>query len=122
LFGLTGRSQPKPANWDNRKQQEWLLNHPITAPQDIEFVTQQITDFDTLFKAGIKERAWVGQKPFLHLYHAMMDDNVLKAYADIHRAKDRAELDGRNSSERPLDFFKLAAKLYNRPEFNPVTT
>jgi hypothetical protein len=30
-------------------------------------------------------------------------------------------LDGRNSSERPPDFFELAAEVYNDPGFNPVT-
>jgi hypothetical protein len=105
------------------------MNNPIQAPADIDFVQQKIAEFDIVFKAGIKERdddakkndAWNGQEPFLRLYHVMMEDKVFMAYADIHRAKDHAELDGRNSSERPPDFFELAAEVSNGPGFNPVT-
>jgi hypothetical protein len=50
----------------------------------------------------------------------MMEDSVRLAYLDIHKAKDRAELDGRNSSKRPPDFFELAAELYNNQTFETI--
>jgi hypothetical protein len=51
----------------------------------------------------------------------MMDDNVRVAYANMYKTKDRAELDGRNSSGRPPDCFELASKLYNDDQYNPQT-
>jgi hypothetical protein len=52
----------------------------------------------------------------------MMQDSVRLAYLEIHKAKNRAELDGCNSSERPPDFFELAAELYNNQTFEPITS
>jgi ribosomal protein S12 len=102
---------PKPKNWGMSKCTHWLMENPIKATADIDFVTQQLTDFDMIYKAGLAENrkdadnlksdTWSGAEPYLR-YHVMMDDSMRTAYD---KAKDRAELDGRNSSQRPPDAF-----------------
>jgi hypothetical protein len=39
----------------------------------------------------------------------------------MHRSMDRAELDARNSAERPCNVFELAAELYNDANLDFVT-
>jgi hypothetical protein len=43
----------------------------------------------------------------------MMEDSICVALFAMHQLMDCAELDARNSAERPRNVFKLAAKLYN---------
>jgi hypothetical protein len=66
--------------------------------------------------------AWVGQYPYLRLYHVIMEDEIMTAYGKLFNAKDRAELDAQNSNERPKIFYELAAEKFNDPEYNPHTT
>jgi hypothetical protein len=111
-FGLPVSKLPKPENWVNKKRLTWLKNNPILAPGEIDFVTLEIVAFDDLFKAGTTERqndiaptqskdAWNGPLPYLQLYHVLMEDEVRIAFLDQYKAKERAKLDGRNSSECP---------------------
>jgi hypothetical protein len=42
-----------------------------------------------------------------------MDDRVHIVFLEMHKFKNRAELDGQNSAQRPPDVFEIAAEIYN---------
>jgi hypothetical protein len=105
----------------------------IKQDEDINFLLHEVADFVNLLKAVTMERsqeeemhqgndAWVGQYPYLRLYHVIMEDEIKIAYSKLFNAKDRAELDARNSAERPKNFYELAADKYNDQDYHPVTT
>jgi len=63
--------------------------------------------------------AWVGDKPFLHLYHAIIsDDNMKLAFINCQKTLSHSELDGCNNPEkRSVSFYELLADRYNDPKF-----
>jgi hypothetical protein len=69
-----------------------------------------------------KADAWLGQEPYLRLYHVIMEDEVKSAYVKVFHVQDHQELVARNSLERPKNFVELASDLYNNQDFNPYTT
>jgi hypothetical protein len=106
-----------------------LNNNPIKAPSKKEWVKQQVIEFDKVFRAGISERnndetqpkdVWNEQDHYFHFYHVMMEDSIRVALLAMHQLMDRAELDARNSAERPHDVFELAADLYNNARMDFV--
>jgi hypothetical protein len=128
-----GLPTPRPRGWNFRKCYDWLSNNKVTDEADILFLKKEIGEFTKLLEIDNNERciedeankvseAWFGPEPYLRLYHVMLDDNVREAFTKVHNVMSRSELDARNSSEKPKDFYELAADLYNDPDFNPVTS
>jgi hypothetical protein len=116
------RKLPKPNNWTNFERMEWLENNPIKAQEEINFICREVQQFDTIFRDSVSEcvtdeksknDVWSGQLPFLQFYHVLMDDRVRIAFLEMHKCKNRAELDGRNSTKRPPDVFKIAVEIYD---------
>jgi hypothetical protein len=78
-------------------------NYPIKAQEDINFICQEVQQFDTMFRASVSKRVndkqskndvWSGQLPFLRFYHVLMDNRVRIAFLEMHKCKNCAELDG----------------------------
>lgn len=124
--------KPRPKGWNTARLIQWLVGNPITEVDDIEFITREVSDFESKLVAAANERsseaelhrgveAWLGAEPFLRLYHVMMDDKVREAYTNLNNVLNRAELDARNSEARPPDFYDLACNLFNDNQFNPET-
>jgi hypothetical protein len=132
-IGLPKVKLPRPKAWKQEKRIEWLEKNKIRNPVDIEFLRKELADFkELLVSANIEtiteeelhrgSDSWIGQEPYLRLYHVMIEDHIKEAYLKVYDVLDRTQLDARNSSERPMNFYQLASDLYNDPQYNPYTT
>jgi hypothetical protein len=124
----------KCSSWLKPRLKEWLLQHPITCAIDIRFIKEKEKEFRNQLLDAAKERdaqqelhasiaqeAWVGPVPWLRLGHAIVDDDVLTSYRNIHKWQDHAATDACNSSSRPKSFEELCASKYNDPSSQPTT-
>ena len=68
-----------------------------------------------------KKSPWVTNHPFLRLYHCLLDDNVKKAFMTKDDSLNPQQLDGNKSNKRPPTYEELATKLFNNPDFKPVS-
>jgi hypothetical protein len=132
-YGLVGAKTPRPKAWTHQKKIEWLTANKLMQGSCIMFVQREVDNFVQLLRSAGLERqqeeelhrgneAWLGQEPYLRLYHVIMEDDVKEAYSKAFNVMTRAELDARNSSERPRGFYKLASERYNNYSYNPWTT
>jgi hypothetical protein len=58
--------------------------------------------------------AWLGQEPYLCLYHVIMEVDVKEAYSKAFNVMSGAELDARSSSGSPRGFYELGASNQRR--------
>lgn len=121
-------------NWSKPKARKWLVENPITGRADRAFLLAEEAVFRKKLDEAAKERqkcqelheedgsTWSGQGPWLHLYHAVVDDRVITHYRTSNNWKSRQHTDARNSDSRPATFEEICADLYNDESFNPKTT
>jgi hypothetical protein len=98
---LTGRDKPRCGNWNIKKLREWLCKYPITEEVDVLFLKDEEGNFKQSLELAQVERqvlaartrapstSWIGPKPFLRLYHALIDDTVKVAFLERYNTKDR---------------------------------
>jgi len=129
--GIAGGAVPKSKNWKNPKLLEWLKENPITDADDLKFVKAEVAAYRQLLLAAAAETKkqdddanarWTGSKPYLRLYHVLIDDTLRDAYFHRNDVMNRAQLDARKSTDRPPTFYEEAAALYNNQNFNPTTS
>lgn len=129
-----GGKQRKCSSWSKQKARDWLLVHPITDEADLDFLKAEEKMLRDTLLASAAERAtqlelhdsntadaWVGKEPWLRMYHAILEDEVLTSYKRVHEWADRESTDARNSFHRPKTFEELCANKYNDPSFEPVS-
>jgi hypothetical protein len=125
--------EPRPNQWKVGKCREWLTQHPLVDKADVKFLVAEEKLFRDSLDGAIKERdeqadlhkqaeSWIGPNPYLRLYQVLIEDDIRVEYTKTHEVLNRAELDGRNSAQRPPNFYEKASKLYNSPGFNPTTS
>ncbi len=95
---------------------------------DVIFVKKQCMLYHQLLQNAAQEKrkegnspSWIGNVPYLRLYHCLIDDNIREAYVNRDNVMSRLELDGRNSDSRLLTFYEKVSIKYNDPNFNPVS-
>jgi len=84
----------------------WLIDNPITDPNDVFFVSNEVEMFleDVAIAEKDKEDSkkhmnWVGMDPHLRLIHCIVDDeNIRKAYVKSLDVKTIHEVDGNNNT------------------------
>jgi predicted DNA-binding protein YlxM (UPF0122 family) len=113
---------PAPAckYWAKEKLMTWLKENPVTLLPDILFLRKEERKLYDTVVDGLNEAAegprassWTTNDPYLRMYHCMFHEDVKASLADMSRVLDHDELDARNSSERPPDFFQAVANAFN---------
>ena len=74
-----------------KKATDWLIDNPIVADDDVAFIKTTISHHVSVavrveLQAGVPSQSlsnsgggnWVGKYPYLHLIHAIIDDNKPK--------------------------------------------
>ena len=129
--GIDGGAVPKSKNWSNPKLLQWLKENAITDADDLKFVKAEVAAYRQLLLAAAAETKkqdddanarWTGSKPYLRLYHVLIDETLRDAYFHRNDVMNRAQLDARKSTDRPPTFYEEAAALYNNKNFNPITS
>ena len=117
----------------SRKQAlEWLLLNPVKQKADVRFLRREegllyktIEDAAAEAEQAKKEKLltgnWTGNLPWLRLYCAMCDDDCRQALALWNRSLNREELDARNSSDRPMNYWQMVCNKYNDPKWKVLT-
>jgi hypothetical protein len=109
---------PAPAckYWAKEKLMTWLKENPLTMLPDILFLRKEERKLYNTVGDGLNEAAegprassWTTNDPYLRIYHCMFHEDVKASLADMSRVLDHDELDARNSSEWPPDFFQAEA-------------
>jgi hypothetical protein len=62
---------------------------------------------------GGRSASWTTNDPYLRLYHCIFAEETRDALMRLNDVMTRAELDARNSVERPENFFEAVARLFN---------
>jgi len=126
---VLGIATPKYSNKKGANRKEWLNNNLAFSQSDIEFVCDWIKAFCEMLQtcdkttgsiqSEKKNKAWVGDKPFLHLYHAIIsDDNMKLAFISHQKTLSHSKLDCCNNPEKwSVSFYELLADRYNDPNF-----
>ncbi len=121
-----GIATPKYSNKKEANKKEWLNNNPAFSESDIKFVCDRIKAFHEMLQpctgsiqSEKKNKAWVGDKPFLHLYHAIIsDDNMKLAFINCQKTLLHSKLDGCNNPEKQsVSSYELLTNRYNDPKF-----
>jgi hypothetical protein len=129
LFTLNPK--PRPKQWKQPILLNWLIENPITATVDCDFLTQTVKKKETLINNAIAEsitdetngeatkRGWSGEIPYLRLIHCIIDDTIKAKFLRRNHAKTRQEIDARNSPMRESTVYEDIAYLWNSDDFNP---
>jgi hypothetical protein len=123
---------PRPKGWNGARAREWLTSNPIRNDVDLRYLQKTERELRAKLHLAFNERedhiqekqneeSWYGQKPFLRLYHVLMEDDIREAYIHRHDTPARDAFDARNCDDHPATFYELAAERFNSPEFNPTT-
>ena len=116
--------QPRPSNWKMDKCIEYLMSNPIPTSEkrDLDFLRSELEEWKGIQRLvndshkreddWILHRSWSCYKPYLQLYHTLVEDHIRSAFRKAYHVKTREELDGRNSTLFQ-DFYELAAKQFN---------
>jgi hypothetical protein len=120
---------PRPSQWSAMQIQTWLECNPITEEVDVIFIKTEINKFVSLLKLTIKEIkendnncvlptiSWNTEIPMLRLIHVFMEEDIKILFHLRNDPMNRSELDGRNSVDAPITFYKAAADRWNDPDF-----
>jgi hypothetical protein len=115
---------------------EWLKSNPIENLADVDFLIKEEEYFHNIIIDAKMERVngmltatestkkkspWVSNKPFLRLYHCLLDDNVKRAFQKKDDSLNCQQLDGNKSDKRLATYSELARDLFNDPKFRPVS-
>jgi len=122
---LKGMATPRYGNKKEMEIKKWLVDNPVFENDDIQYVCQKINAFHQLLHTETQvtmtavRTAWIGDKPYLRLYHAILSDNDMKdGFVNHHKMLSHLELDGHNNSEKcSLSFYELLADRYNNSMF-----
>ena len=110
-----------------------LEANPITDEEDIRWVKAEIGKHEALLKKAVEgskkiekdinsSDQWTGIHPWLMLIEVMATDSVQTAFKESGKwVTDRLEIDGRNSDQKPPEWYQIAAEKYNDPKFEPET-
>lgn len=120
------------SSWMKKTLKQWLIDHPITDPKDVVFLLAEEEKFRNQIVASQEERQnqnqqlyskesqprteWIGLMPWLRLAHVMIHDGVFQLYQEKDRWETRAGTDGRNSEQRPQQWFEKAEEVYNNED------
>ena len=82
---------PRPSQWPVKKTTDWFIDNPIVADDDVAFIKTTISHHVSVaehvgLQAGVPSQSssnsgggnWAGKYPYLHLIHAIIDDNDIK--------------------------------------------
>lgn len=123
-----GQREKECKSWKKYKARQWLINNPIMEQADIRFLLEEEKKFRNVLLASEDEKNnqnpslnqtaqprtdWIGLMPWLRLGHVLVHDSVYELYQDKDRWEGRAGTDGRNSDQRPKQWFEKAAEVYN---------
>ena len=99
---------PCPKNWSRKKCIEFLNDYPVTIPEEITFLQNQIANYNKIQESinnsrkeedeRVIQRNWTSDIPFLCLYHTLTDDSLQAEFAHSLCVKTREELDGSKSA------------------------
>ena len=101
---------------------------------DIKFLEKEVGKIENILvdkiaaqekEKELKELAnpfWAGKHCWLMLFEAMVSDRCRERYLQSGKWGDRREIDGRNSDQKPPEWYDEVASVYNDPNFEPITT
>ena len=122
--GLTGK-QAKCNSFGALQCRERLKQLAIKDPRDIAFIRKEEGEFYRLILRAKRQREedarnrlaeanWIGNNPYLRLYHCICHERARQALIDSRRVMDRAQLDaGAAHEDSPATFEETVAALYN---------
>ena len=113
----TVRSAPRPSNWTRNQMIEWLEEHPVSDPMDVQFLTfevlrlqevsmrmhqeqQQFLTMEGVSGAIARGGNWRGLVPYLRVIMTLTRDDVKSLFLSRGNCLSRTQLDARNSDTR----------------------
>ena len=107
--------------WSKEKLVQWMQANPVEEPKDVQFlVAEEKKLFELLSSAEAEKQQernrsgpWNTNLPFLRMYHCICVDECRDALMHLNDPMTRAQLDARNSAERPETFYELVARYFN---------
>jgi hypothetical protein len=130
---------PCPGAWTVAKATEWLVNNPIVAVAEVDFIKATIAHRIAVAArlqqqpvapsvppgAASRGSNWVGKLPHLRLIHAIIDDVDIKA-AYVRRLNlpgGRMAIENRRTPAAiALNVWHMVAEKWNNPSFAPTTS
>jgi hypothetical protein len=96
---MKGKTFPQPNSWNNGKNYLCLEKNKNKQEDDIKFLLEEVTDFETLLLAVTNKRsqeeemhsgndAWVRQYPYLCFCLVIMEDKIMTAYSKLFNVED----------------------------------
>ena len=122
--------KPKPSNWTMPSLREWLLHHPVTDEDDLQYLRQEVEKFQQTLLAAHREATSMSSSSTpsgviwnntadLRLIHCLAVDEVKEAYLQRHQVMSRSQLDARNGPTAGPCVNEILARQYNNSSFQP---
>jgi hypothetical protein len=105
---------------------QWLKDHPVSNSLDENFLRFEAGKTYRMIQRLAEEaqalelvrqasRSWTDHFPWMRFYHCIADDDVIVSLVRNMNVLTRAELDARNSEEKPPEYWVLIAEKFNDP-------
>jgi hypothetical protein len=116
---------PSCGYWSKDRLHKWLCDNPVSEAVDVMYlmneekklhdsvVKSKETKVATATEGGGRSASWTTNDPYLRLYHCIFAEETRDALMRLNDVMTRAELDARNSAERPENFFEAVSRIFN---------
>jgi hypothetical protein len=120
---------PSCGYWSRERLHKWLCDNPVMTAVDVKFLLESEKKLHDSIVSAAKAKgnkgtaadaegsgrnsSWTTNDPYLRLYHCIFADETRDALMRLNEVMTRAELDARNSRERPENFFEAVTRIFN---------